>query len=129
VDRESSETDSEEAEEGSDDHKLARIKHAIIGTSQPIQGILNGQCEWEQGWENVSYCGTYKERKIPEDILEPLRITASAIGALTLEAGAVALPFPVQVLGVDREALVVTVIKRGSEIQRRSMAQRDNRLP
>jgi hypothetical protein len=37
----SSGTDSEEDIEGSDDHKLAKIKHAIEGTKQPVQVILN----------------------------------------------------------------------------------------
>lgn len=86
VDGDSSVTDSDEDEEGSDDHKLAKIRHAIAGTSQPIQVVLNGRYEWEQGWESVSYCRTYRERKIPEDILEPLRITANAIGALAFQA-------------------------------------------
>jgi hypothetical protein len=97
--------------------KLARIRHEITGTSQSIQVILNGRYQLEQGWEEVSYCRTFREQKVPEDILEPLRITAEAIGVLTLQAGAVALPLPVQTLGIDREALEITVAKRGSGIQ------------
>jgi hypothetical protein len=57
-DGESSGTDSEEDIEGSDDHKLAKIKHAIEGTKQPIQVILNGRYAWGDGWESVSYCRT-----------------------------------------------------------------------
>jgi hypothetical protein len=69
VDGDSSGTDGNEDEEGSDEHKLTRIRHAITGTSQPIQVILNGSYQWGQGWEEVSYCRTFKQRKIPEDIL------------------------------------------------------------
>jgi hypothetical protein len=57
------------------------------------------------------------ERKVPEDILEPLRVTANAIGVLTLQAGATTLPLPIQLLAAEREALEITVAKRGSRIQ------------
>jgi hypothetical protein len=117
VDGESSGTDSEEDEENSDDNKLAKIKHAISDVNQPVQVILNGRYQWEQGWESVSYCRTFNERKVLEDILEPLRITANAIGTMALEAGAVALPLPIQLFGIEREALEITVAKRGSGIQ------------
>jgi hypothetical protein len=96
---------------------LAKIKHAITDLSQPIQVILNGRYQWQQGWEEVSYCRTLRERKEPEDILEPLRITAQQIGVLTLQVGAVALPLPIQALGIERDALEVTVVKRGTGIQ------------
>jgi hypothetical protein len=86
----SSGTDSEEDVEGSDDHKLAKIRHAITGTNQPVQVILNGRYRWGDGWDNVSYCRAFKERKVSEDILEPLTITANAIGIMALEAGAIA---------------------------------------
>jgi hypothetical protein len=82
VDGDLSGTDSEEDSESSDDHKLAKIKHAITGTSQPIQVILNGRYSWGDGWDNVSYCRTFKERAVFEDILDYLKITANAIGFL-----------------------------------------------
>jgi hypothetical protein len=49
--------------------------------------------------------------------LEYLTITANAIGAMALEAGATNLPLPIQALGIDRELLEITVTKRGSGIQ------------
>jgi hypothetical protein len=108
VDGESSGTDSEEDEEGSAVHKLAKIKHAIADLSQPVQVILNGRYQWEQGWENVSYCRLFKEPKVQEDILEPPRIMANAIGVMAFEAGAVRLPLPIQLLGAERESLEIT---------------------
>jgi hypothetical protein len=110
VDGESSGTDSEEDEEGSDIHKLAKIKHALEGLSQPVQIIPKGRHEWEGTWEEVSYCRTYLERIVPEDILEPLRITARKLGELILQAGAVSLPVSIQRLNVEREPIEVVII-------------------
>jgi hypothetical protein len=110
-------TDSEEDEEGSDVHKLAKIKHALVELSQPVQIILKGRYEWEGTWEEVSYCRTYLERTISEDILEPLRITAQKLGKLALQAGAAALVLSIQRLNAEREAIQVMVEKRGQGIQ------------
>jgi hypothetical protein len=116
-DRESSGTDSEDDIEGSDDHKLAQMRHAIEGTKQPVQIILNGRYRWGDGWESVSYCRTFKERTVYPEMLDHLRVTAKAIGALAVQAGATSLPIGIQGLGVDRDLLEVTVVKRGPGIQ------------
>jgi hypothetical protein len=116
ADRESSGTDSEEDLDGSDDHKLDQIRHAIEGTKQPVQVILNGRYRWGDGWESVSYCRTFKERTAFPEIMEYLRITAEAIGVLAVQAGATSFPIGIQALGVDRELLEVTVVKRGPGI-------------
>jgi hypothetical protein len=47
----SSETDSEDDADGSDDHKLAKIQHAI-NIGQPITVILDGQCECNDEYGN-----------------------------------------------------------------------------
>jgi hypothetical protein len=112
VDGDSSGTDSEEDIENSDEYKLTQVKHAITGTSQPMQVIRNGKYQWEDGWERVSYCRTFLDRKVPEDILEPLRITANAIRVLAFQAGSGdlrmgegVLPLSIQLLDIEREAL------------------------
>jgi hypothetical protein len=107
LDGESSATDSEDDSEGSDEHKLAKIMHAI----------LQGRYPWNQDWEEVSYCRTFIERKVPEDILEPLRITAHAYGVISLQAGAETLPLPIQALAIPRSELEITVAKRGTGVQ------------
>jgi hypothetical protein len=116
-DRESSGTDSEEDIEGFDDHKLAQLRHAIEGTKQPVQIILNGRYRWGVGWAGVGYCRTFKERTVYPGILDYLRVTANAMGALAVQAGATSLPIGIQGLGVDRDLLEVTVAKRGPGIQ------------
>jgi hypothetical protein len=45
LDGDSSGTDSEEDEEDSDDHKLAKIRHALGNLSQTVQVIINGRYE------------------------------------------------------------------------------------
>jgi hypothetical protein len=49
--------------------------------------------------------------------LDYLRVTANAIGMLAVQAGATSLPIGIHGLGVDRESLEVTVVKRGPGIQ------------
>jgi hypothetical protein len=103
VDRDSSGTDSEEDVEGSDDHKLAQLRHAIEGTKQPVQVILNGRYRWGDGWKSVSYCRAFKERTAYPEIMGYLRVTA--------------LPIGIQGLAVVRDLLEVTVVKRGPGLQ------------
>jgi hypothetical protein len=117
ADRESSGTDSDEDVEGSDDHKLAQLKHAIEGTKQPVQVILNGRYRWGDGWDSVSHRRAFKERTAYPEIMEYLRVTAEAIGTLAVQAGAAALPIGIQGLAVDRDQLEVRVVKRGPGLQ------------
>jgi hypothetical protein len=96
---------------------LTKIKHAIADLSQPVQVILNGRYLWQQEWEEVSYRRTFVERKVPEDILEPLKITAHAYGVVSLQAGVETLPLPIQALAIPRSELEITVAKRGPGMQ------------
>jgi hypothetical protein len=84
----------------------------------PLRGTGPQTAEFKQGgWEEINYCRTFLERKVPEDTLEPLRITAQKIGELTLQAGAVTVASPFQSLGINREELEAVVFKRGAGIQ------------
>jgi hypothetical protein len=49
--------------------------------------------------------------------MEYLRVTAEATGVLAIQAGATALPIGIQALGVDRDLLDVTIVKRGPGLQ------------
>jgi hypothetical protein len=82
-----------------------------------VQVILQGRYAWNQDWDEVSYCRTFIERKVPDDILEPLKITAHAFGVVSLQAGAQTLPLPIQALAIPREELEITVAKRGTGVQ------------
>jgi uncharacterized protein YhaN len=68
----SSGTDSEEDEEGSDVHKLAQIKHALERLHQPVTIISRGQYEWDMKWEEVVYQRVLDKGPAPENILQPL---------------------------------------------------------
>jgi hypothetical protein len=69
----SSGTNSEDDEEGSDVHKMAKINHALNTLKQPVTIILRGQYEWQESWEEVVYEDVVSGGVMPEDIAGPLQ--------------------------------------------------------
>jgi hypothetical protein len=103
----SSGTDSEEDEEGSDLHKQAKTRHAIDHLKQPVTIMLKGRYEWNNGWEEVIYQRNMLDRIAPEDIIEPLSIIYEKVSEVAIMAGVAALPLPVQGLVVTKDQLDV----------------------
>jgi hypothetical protein len=117
LDGDSSGTDSDDDEEGSDIHKLAKVRHAFENLQRPVTVILKGRYEWDNGWEEVTYHRILIERTAPEDMIELLAFTNTKIWELGMMAGAVALPLPIQGLDVRREQLDIKVLKVGKGLQ------------
>jgi hypothetical protein len=116
-DRVSSETDSEEDEEGSDFHELSQIRHAIDHLKQQVTVILKARYEWQNEWEEVTYQRNMLERIAREDMMEPLVNIYGRIGEVAVMAGAPALPPPIQGFGVTSEQLHVEILKKGKGLQ------------
>jgi hypothetical protein len=81
-------TDSEDEEEGSDIHKMAKIRHALVTLRQPMTITLKEQYEWNGRWEEVVYrrlvrMNIYAENPhgVPPSPSEYPRVGAGGVGA------------------------------------------------
>jgi hypothetical protein len=110
-------TDSEEDEEGSDVHKLGKIRQAMVNLHQTLTIMLKGQYEWDGKWKEVVYQREVLGGKPPENILQHLQDIYAKIDVVARMVGGTALPITVQGMVVRREELEIDVQKIGNGIR------------
>jgi hypothetical protein len=110
-------TDSEDDEEGSDIHKMTKIRHALVTLRRPMTITLTGQYEWNGSWEGVLYQRFVRGAdKMPDEIMGPVQDIYSEIKEVAIMAGATSLPISVQGIDIPRDQIEVEVHRRGEEI-------------
>jgi hypothetical protein len=123
LDSGSSETDSDEDEEGQDEHKMAQIRHACH-LGQPVAVILKGQYEFQHEpnkWrlEKVRFQQYFQPRTEPEHILQPLQEAFSSIEERARYYGVDRMPRSCsrEEVNTPRESIEITVKKHGKGVR------------
>jgi hypothetical protein len=91
VDSEGSGTDSEDDEEGQDDHKLQKIQRAIM-LWQPVAVVITVQYEWNGRCEKVPFQGIIHSTEASENIIQLLQAAYLAIKKQAKHFGGTRMP-------------------------------------